>query len=328
MEIRHKNTASVPGSKDRFAEFCRETYVPLHLQPWWLDAVCGAERWNVAVATDGRGHATGVLPYFLLRRWGLRVVQMPPYTTYAGPWLRYPDDGVWPAYRRISFEQQTVSALIEQMPRTAFWMQQFRPEVHCWLPFYWTGYRQTTRYTYVLPAPVGWAAFYAGLKDNMRTELRKAEEHATIGWEADAGLAYQLNRQSFARKGQRMPYSWEPLDRLHQALAARGQSAVLAARNRDSGAAMAALYLAFDHRQAAVLLTGLDPAFRHTGALHGLYAAAVRFCIDRGLSLDFEGSMQAGIERVFRAFGGQPTPYSRVWRAGNRWLDLLYRPSA
>lgn len=315
------------GSKERYLEFCQQGYVPLQMQPWWLDAVCGAGRWSAAVASDGGGNITGVLPYWLTRRFGLPVIQLPPFTTYAGPWLRYPDT-INPSIKRNSrykFEHRVFAQLIGQLPRVAFFSQSFRPEVRQWLPFYWAGFRQTTRYTYMLPDTSDLDVLYNGLKNKLRTDLKKAGRATEVVLGNDPELLFRLNAQSFARKGQRPAYRMESFLRLHTALTLRGQSLQWIARDRQTGAPHATLYLVFDERQAAMLISGFDPVLgQRSQALHGLYWEAIRFCSERRLSLDFEGSMEPGIERTIRAFGGQMTPYLQVWKAGNRLLEMAF----
>lgn len=314
------------ASKTRYSEFCRTAYVPLQLQPWWLDAVCTADRWSVALAYDRGGRITGALPYFLNRRWGLPVIQLPPFTAYAGPWLQYPDNPDFKAGSRYGFERQVMTELIAQLPRFAFFQQHFRPEVHNWLPFYWAGFHQTTRYTYVLPGTGNTEVLYKNLKNKLRTDLRTAARETEVLRESDPDLLFWLNRQSFQRKGLPQPYRRTAFDRLHAALTVRGQSAGFIARDRVTGVPHAGLFLAHDDRQASLLLSGFDPApGLRSRALHGLYWEAVLFCAAKGLSLDFEGSMEPGIERALRAFGGQLTPYFQVWKAGNRWLEAAWR---
>lgn len=319
------------ASKARYSEFCRAAYVPLQLQPWWLDAVCNADRWSVVLSYDKGGQVRGVLPYFLNRRWGLSIIQLPPFTTYAGPWLVYPDNPDFKENSRYGFERQVMAALIAQLPRVAFFQQNFLPEVQNWLPFYWAGFHQTTRYTYLLPDTSRPEELFRNLKNKLRTDLRTAESATEVVRESDADLLFWLNRRSFNRKGLRPPpYRRAPFENLHAALKEKGQSACFIARDRTTGAPHAALYLAHDTRRATLLLSGFDPALgRSSRALHGLYWQAILFCAERGLGLDFEGSMEPGIERALRAFGGKLTPYFQVWKAGNRMLDaamnLLHR---
>lgn len=309
--------------KAQYLEFCAATKVPLPLQPWWLDAVCSAEHWSVALATDKGGTVTGALPYFLTRRLGFTVIQLPPLTSYAGPWLHYPENAAFKETSKTGFEHRALAQLIGDLPHVAFFRQNFRPELQNWLPFYWAGYRQTTRYTYMLPWLEDINERYARLKNTLRTELKTAWQVTTIVPENDPDLLFRLNRLSFGRKGVQQPYRITPFLRLHNALAERGFARIFIARDRQTGIPHAGLYLVFDEQRAAVLLAGFDPALGiRSHALHGLYWEAIRFCTERGLSLDFEGSMQPGIERVFRAFGAQITPYFQVWKTRNRLFDL------
>jgi len=300
------------GSKVRYIDFCGEHYVPLGLQPWWLDAACGPDAWGAAAA----GKPTvGIWPWFRTRRWGVPVVQLPPLTAYAGPWLIQPEAN-WPAHKRLAAEQRTLTKLIEHLPNTWYFHQTCHPALQNGLPLHWAGFRQTTRYTYLLPDTRDLVALYAGLKNTLRTDLRRADEQLLVERTNDPARLFALNAQSFARKGMHQPYTLRTFERLCGALEQRGQAAGFVARDAHTGADCAGLFLAFDVRQAAVLLTGVSNTHPHPGGLHRLYWEAIRFCSERGISLDFEGSMQPGIERVFRAFGGQLVPYFRIWKYG------------
>ena len=309
-------------SKSRYSEFCRKSYVPLHFQPWWLDAVCGAEGWNVVLSTDASGQIRGVLPYHQTRRWGLKIIQLPPLTSYAGPWLIYPEQPDFKAVSRLSFEKKVMTELIQQLPRTFFFKQNFRPEIQNWLPFYWQGFRQTTRYTYQFQSPINLEKITAGFKHTLRTDLKKAEKQTEIRRDDQAwAQVFDLNRRSFQRKNLRQPYQQKTFKNLHDALQLRQQSACFLAYDRLSGQPSAGLYLVFDTQQAAILMTGTAPEFKGQCGVYGLIWEAIRFCAEHALQLDFEGSMDEKIEYSFRAFGAELQPYSQIWRLN--WRGLL-----
>lgn len=311
--------------KSRYREFCQNSYVPLHQQPWWLDAVCHPEGWDVALAFDGSGAVTGALPWFRKSRWGLWVVQQPPFTTYAGPVLRYPDEPNFKLQSRYSFEKKVCSALIQQLPRVAFFVQNFQPEISNWLPFYWENFKQTTRYTYVFDRMENMEMITAGMKNTLRSDLKKAAKATVWQQENDAWeLVFALYNKSWQRKKASQPYSFDTFLRLHEALAARGQMICFIARDRSNGTPHAGLYAVFDERQASVLLTGVEPEYKSSCAIYGLFVEMIRWCGERNLSLDFEGSMQPEIEHVFRAFGARQQPYFQVWKARNRLLELIF----
>lgn len=305
--------SALTDTKARYSEFCHLRYVPVHLQPWWLDAVCGPEAWAVALSMDKSGQIVGAFPYQQTRRWGLPVVQLPMFSTYAGPWIHYPD--TLKASARLSFEHKVMADLLAQMPRVVFFRQNFRPEIKNWLPFYWQGFRQTTRYTYVFDELDDLKKIMAGFKNTLRSDLKKAHRQVETRRE-DAAWAevFALNSRSFARKNKHQPYTLAVFERLHNALQQRQQSAVWMARDRTTGRPSAGLYLVFDARQAAILLMGTQPALKFQGGINALLWEAIRFCAQRSLSLDFEGSMDPKIHRHFRAFGARLVPYFQVWK--------------
>lgn len=325
----------MPDRKARYADFCQSHYVPMHLQPWWLDAVCSEGRWDVCLATDGGGKILGAMPFYKTRRLGLSVIQQPPLTSYAGPWLNYPQN--LKPHKRLDFEKKVLDDLIRQLPRTAFFQQNFHPDVQNWLPFHWAGFRQTTRYTYLFDDLSDLEKIRAGFKNTLRTDLKKAAQAVEILQENDAAeLLFQLHEMSFSRKNRRPPYSFETFQRLCSALAERRKATIFIARDKNKsvahlrgvphlGVPHAGLCLAFDERRASVLLAGADPTFKSSCAAWALFWKAMEFCSERGLSLDFEGSMERDIERGFRAFGAQLTPYHQIWKAGNKPLEWLIR---
>lgn len=316
--------------KTRYADFCQTHYVPMHLQPWWLDAVCAEGEWDVCLATDGGGKIWGAMPFVKTQRLGFSVIQQPPLTAYGGPWLNYPPN--LKPQKRLDFEKKVFDGLIRQLPRAAFFQQNFHPDLRNWLPFHWAGFRQTTRYTYIFNDLSDLKKTKAGFKNTLRSDLKKAEEAVEIqtsmahleGEPHFAALLFQLHEMSFSRKNRRPPYSFEIFRRLHSALAERRQSAVFIAHDRRSNAPHAGICLAFDERRASVLLSGTDPRFKSSCAVWALFWEAMKFCSEQGLSLDFEGSMERDIERGFRAFGAALTPYHQVWKAENRALKLAF----
>ncbi|MFN0213522.1 MAG: GNAT family N-acetyltransferase [Saprospiraceae bacterium] len=255
------------------------------------------------------------MPFFVTRRWGFKIVQLPPFTTYGGPWFHYSQASGSKENNRLSFEHKTMSALISQLPKTFFFKINFRPEIRNWLPFYWEGFRQTTRYTYIFDQTNDLEKITTGFKNTLRSDLKKAEKYAqTCREDAEWQVVFKLNQQSYQRKNLRQPYDLETFKCLNKALQQRNQSACFVAYDNASGKPSAGLYLVFDEKQASILLTGTDPEFKHQSAVYGLFMEAIRFCSARALSLDFEGSMDQNIERAFRAFGARLVPYFQVWK--------------
>ncbi len=239
------------------------------------------------------------------------VVQLPPYTTYAGPWLA-PTSEDWPTHRRLRWEQRAIAAMAEQLPRMVFFRQNCWPDFSNGLPLIWQGFRLHTRYTYVLPPALNESSIYARMKHTVRTDLRHAYRTMVVEPCANADRLYAAYSGSLQRIGQSRPFA--PFERLVRALYQRRSGVGWVSRCQRSGADVAGLLLAFDARWAAVVVAGRICREGYPGGLHCLYAEAIRFCALRGLWLDLEGSMLPGVERVFRALGAQPRPYLGIQR--------------
>ena len=70
---------------------------------------------------------------------------------------------------------------------------------------------------------------------------------------------------------------------------------------------------------------GSTDAGRLHGAMHGLLARAIEEAAATGCTVfDFEGSMLRGVEPFFRGFGGELTPYFRVYKFANKLLEHLF----
>lgn len=303
-----------PSNKARYAELCQQQPLPLHLQPWWLDAVCAPGRWDVALHRDGSGRILGALPYYLVRHWGLPAIQPPPFSAYGGPWLR-PMPQAAPA-KQLAQEHRSLEALLGQLPRTVFFRQNLHPALQNWLPFHWQGYQQTTRYTYLLPT-ASEAEADQRLHSSTRNKIRHAM-HFDVAESDDLASFWALLRHSYRRKGYGMPLSQQQFQALHAALRQRDQCTLLLARLPGTGAPCAAYYLTRHGQQAALLASGQRYGPDTANLNYRMIWECLRHCARQGLSLDLEGSMDQGLERVFRAFGGQLTPFFTVWKTSLR----------
>lgn len=309
--------------REAYQHFCATAPdLPLFMQPWYLDAVCGAEHWAVALAQKG-DRVVAVLPFFLKEKFHWRYVAMPPLCRMMGPYLL-------PEFRTTRQEIPLLKTLLEQLPPLAAFSQDFNYTALNWLPFYWAGFRQTTRYSYVLPL-----TDLETLRNNMAPDYRnnklpKAAAEVSVHTGTDLEQFFQVHNRSFERQGLEAPIRLAFLQTLDAALAARQAREIFRACDRRTGAVHAVAYLAWDRHSAYYLLAGDDPALRSSGAGILLAWEAIRYAKETlGLdTFDFAGSMIKPIERVRRQFGAEPKPYFRVekeWSLWWKWGKRLLR---
>jgi hypothetical protein len=279
-------------------------------QPWWLDAVAPGA-WDAAVIVND-GEIVGRLPYVRKRRFGLRVLSQPPLTPFLGPWIKA-EPGE--QHTRLTHEYETLTGLIDALPNHDIFVQRFHHSMTNCLAFHWRGFSHSVRYTYVLEELKDYDKIWAGFRENIRREIRKAERHVVIRSIDDIEILIALIRMTFQRQGIKMPYSADVIRSLDNTCAARGVRRIMLAEGAD-GAPHAGLYLVWDAESAYYLMGGLDPDRRTSGAMSLLMWEALKFAGQVTRRFDFEGSMLQPVERFFRAFSARQVQYPQLSRGG------------
>ncbi len=309
------------ANKPLYNQFCdAHPEMPLFLQPWWLDVVCEKGQWNACLATDGAGQVLGVMPYYQRRQWSFDTLRMPPLTPYQGAWLLYPPT-LKPS-RIHSFEKKVLEQLIGQLPKFAYYAQCHPRQLQNWLPFYWQGYRQTTRYSFVLEDLSKLGKVEQGLDSAVRNKIRKAQRQVNVEETEDIALFYSINTKTFARQNIAVPYSFSFFKRLDAALVKQGRRSILLAKDQV-GQCHAAIYLIWDDRVMYNLALGADPNYHSSGAVQLLLWEGIQMAAQKGMQFDFEGSMMKNIESLFAAFGGKAKPYFKIFKSQSRLLKVL-----
>lgn len=298
-------------NKERYQQLCQaEPSICVYDQPWWMDAVCGAENWDVLLY-EKKGNLLGAMPYYVRSRYGLKYITQPQLTQHNGVWIKYPEGQKYEG--RLALEKEVMTALIGQLEAlpVCYYQQNHAPSVTNWLPFYWKHYQQTTRYTYQIPWQPEYPSIFGGFSKVVRKNIEKAAPLAAI-WESDdVERFYELNRMTFARQHMEDPVSLEFLRRFDQAAAAHNARKIYFAADGD-GTVHCASYIVFDQNWVYQLMSGTDPRYRSSEFKTLLIDKAIRFAWETGRGFDFEGSMVPGIEEFFRKFGAIQTPYFSI----------------
>lgn len=277
---------------------------------WWLEAVCPEGYDLVQVMRDGRIAAGMAVPWARTARG--RSIRMPRLTQTLGPLLR-PAGGI--KYEtRLSAEMELLRELVDRLPDCDEFSINCHHRLGNWLPFYWAGYSQTTRYTYVFDDLSDLGAIYDGMSAKTRNIIRKAEKTGiTVAESDDLDSFLRLLSMTFSRQGMALPYTQELLRKLDRACLQHDARKILIARDK-TGVAHAAIYLAYDAQCVYYLMQGTDPALRASGAALLAQWCAIRLASKLAPRYDFEGSMIESVEHVFRSFGAVQRPYFHIFR--------------
>lgn len=303
-------------NKEKYAKFCGRTYVPIYSKPWWMDAVCGAENWDVWLYEKG-GAVKAAMPFYKTTKNGYNVITKASNTQNNGIIFDYEKLVKIPA--RLSFEEKVINAACDYIETLNLdkYEQQFHYSFKNWLPFFWRYYDAIVRYTYVIDTTNSYEKIESNFTAKVRNEIRKAEKLVRLV-ERDLEISefFQINEMSFMRQGKQTPYDLEFVSRIYNACQINGAGRILAAETQD-GTLCSVAFLVWDEKSLYYLLNGTDPQYRATQANYFLIREAIKLAKELGKNFDFEGSVIQPIEKAFREFGGTPMPYFRVSKVYN-----------
>jgi len=273
---------------------------------WWLDAVAPG-RWRTHAVEDA-GRVVAAWPTVVRRsRWGAVHVGA-ALTPYLGPILSAGEG----AHRR-SREAEQLEALLERLGSFAHVEAACSPAFDYWAPLHWHGFSQTTHYTWRLDDVRDTEAVFAGLRENVRREIRKARKRGVRVEEGPLSEYLRVHELTAARQGraEAARENRAAIERIDAAAGAREARTILLARDEGGRLHSGAVFV-HDARWTYYLLGGSDPDLRTSGAASLVMWEGIERAAARGTGFDFEGSMLRHVERFVRSFGGDPAPYSRV----------------
>jgi hypothetical protein len=287
-------------------------------EPWWLDVTAGPGAWD-EVRIESGGKLLARLPYTLTKnRSGITTLGMPPLTQSLGPWFNL-DPSKYAS--NLARQKDLVDQLIKRLPSHDIFRQNFHPSLTNWLPWYWQGYQQTTRYSYAIKDLSDERIIWDGMQSNIRSDIRKAKNRFGLQVRSDLGVdvLIEVCQKTFDRQDEE-GLSEVIVRRMYDTCENRNSGKPFFAVD-DSGKVHAVAYLIWDERTAYYIIGGGDPELRNSGAHSLLMWEAIQFASTVSKVFDFEGSMIESIERHFRNFGATQVPYHRISRTTNQNLQ-------
>jgi Acetyltransferase (GNAT) domain len=273
---------------------------------WWLNTIGNV---RVLACFSGNQIIAGI-PLYFERRFGIPVCTMPKLTRAWGVIMR-PLEGK--AVSAAARETKILRAFAAQLSRYKLFFQAFHPSLLNWLPFYWSGFRQTTRFTYVLDDLTDLTGVWEGMSEAARCKIRKAERAGFTVVPCGIEDVYNCECQSFLVQGRRPTHNETLLRKLYDS-----------AKEHDSGACFAvvdakgnkycAWFLVWDRKRAFDLVGGIDRELKNSSANSFGKWNAIQFAAQRSLAFDFAGSVIENVEPFNRSFGAKQVPYNYLMK--------------
>lgn len=300
-------------NKERYIQWASEQeYLPLTMQPWWMDAVCAGKEWNVLLAVDKEDNILAALPYLIRKRAWLRYIVMPQQTQIGGIWVA-------PSVTEDKWQTAEVCRqMVEQLDalKLAYYYQQYPVNSLCVEPMRALGFKTRERITYRIDDLSNLDDVIDGFSKNKKRQLQKALSlHAERSMSPEEFYRFHANCMHEQRK--RITYSREFFLVLERKARRLGQSEIISIHNAD-GEIYAAAFLVWDKRLMYYLIPCYALAHKNTGAGALLVLESIKLAREKQVIFDFEGSMIRGVANHYRQFGSTPVKYYSV--------EKYYRP--
>ncbi|MEG2288882.1 MAG: peptidoglycan bridge formation glycyltransferase FemA/FemB family protein [Clostridium sp.] len=298
------------NNKEKYMKFCDDKNIGIFSQYWWLDTVSGKDGWDVILNEKG-GSIVAALPFsYSENRHGIDIHQA-KLTQKNGVYIEYPSNQKYTS--KLSFEKKAMKEIIDELEKRNLnkYTQNFDYTVTNWLPFYWRGYNQTSRYTYVIEDISDFERIYNNIDSSTKNMIRKAEKIVKIKENLDVDSFYEINKMTFERKGMNIPYDKDLIKKIESETKRRECSKSFYAVDEE-GNIHAAIYLVWDKTSVYYLLGGINPDYKNSNATSLLLKNAIEFSVSMNLKFDFEGTMNEDIEKFFSSFGGRQVQYFTI----------------
>jgi hypothetical protein len=307
-------------NKNIYKEFCKkEQNLPIYSKSWWLDAVCGKDNWDVAIVEKG-GQIWATMPYFLKKEFIFNVITMPPITQTMGPYIKYPAN-VKKISTKVAWDKKMMNQLIKQLPYFDVFNQNFYYDITNWLPFYWQGFNQYTRYTYIIEEKSIEDA-QRNFENDIRRRIKKANSlNISVVKSDNVDILYKLTKQTFDSKKEKTPYSYEFLKNLYEVVKENNSGHIYVAKDENENILYANL-LIYDNNYVYYILGGTNPKVKDIGAIDKVLYESIKFAIENNKKFNFVGSMIESIEKYFRSYGAKQVPYFNVYKSNSKFWKV------
>ena len=314
--------------KEKYKQLCETegSNIPLFLQYWWMNTVCKGKQWEVVLAYDKDGEQiVGAWPFLVGTKFGFRYILQPQLTQYSGPWIRqckYTNER-----SRNNWEMKVMEMLLDRMQqyKVAYFEQCMSPAITNWMPLYWRGYSQTTRYTYRFEDLSDSEAIF---KEFDQTKRRATIKRCLKSAHMVTGLCVKdfasLHHRYWSSKGEKDITPKDLMIRVMNHAIKRGNGLLIGLEN-DEGMLLGVHFIVYDANSAYFLLGALNPDIRAIGVSESLVWEEIQYFKGKTQAYDFEGSMERGVEYFNRLFGAHPTPYFKITKCNSPLFGLLLK---
>jgi hypothetical protein len=261
------------------------------------------------VILNNNNDVIGCFIYYRFQKAGFRLIITPPFAPHIELSFINPAESIVGKNSFVKELMQLISEYFKKQ-KVSFINLNFPEETGDTQPFIWNGFESRARYSYLIDLSQSEEAIRENLSSEKRKSLNKAKKDGIITEACtDPEIIFGLALKSLARNGK--DKNLEVMRKIiyEFANASNSFSYVAYLDNKPVGVS----FCVMNATKAMYLFGGFDSESKHHGAGVSCMWESVMKAKSLGLShFDFEGSMNASIERYFREFGAQLVSYHSV----------------
>ncbi len=270
---------------------------PIFQQLWWQQAAAGDALEQVSTQWDGK--VVGTLAFIRRRKFGFRVLNMPPYTHTQGPVLNLPPSKPAKAARNL---RRVVRELVEKLPTHDRFHLILDPTDKSAFAFAMAGCTIQQDFTFRLDAKQNLDEHWANLDQKTRNLVRSAGKGLQIRQNGDLDSFFAMCDKE---RGSSNHHDMNILRRIGAAALARGQAVILTADD-ERGRPAASAFLVWDDKLVYYWQSTRDPETTLPGANNLLVWESMKFALQNGRTFDLDGYASAGSARFGAKFSMEP----------------------
>ncbi|MBN2790138.1 MAG: methicillin resistance protein [Candidatus Delongbacteria bacterium] len=305
-------------NKELYIDFCKsEKNIPIFNQYWWLDAVCGSSNWNV-ILVENDNSIIAALPYYLNKTLFFKFIIQPILTPFCGVFIKYPNNQKYS--KKLSYEKSIINNIIKDLNslEISYFDQYFHYDFTNWLPFFWKGFQETTRYTYVIDDIRDHEKVYSDFSNGKKKNINKAKNEIEVKFDLDPEIFYQNHKSTLGKQSEEIIYSLDTFLKIYKITVENDCGKIIYAIDKN-GNIHSAIFFVWDAQSGYDLISTIDPDLRNSGSASLLIYKIIEYLSDKTIKFDFEGSMIENVEHSFRQFGAVQKKYFNIYK-GNPLL--------
>jgi hypothetical protein len=270
---------------------------PIFHQPWWLHASGGDDLEQVSSVWDGKVVAT--LAFIRRRKFGFRILNMPPYCHTQGPVLDLPPSKAAKTARNL---RRVANELMEQLPPHDRFHLILDPADKSAFAFAMAGCSVHQDFTFRLDAKQNLDVHWEHLDQKTRNLVRTAGKSLQVRQNSDLdGFLAMCDKE---RAGENT-HNMAALRRMGTIALARGQGVILTADD-ERGRPAASAFLVWDDALVYYWQSTRDPETTLPGANNLLVWESMKFALQNDRTFDMDGYGSPGAARFGAKFSMEP----------------------